>query len=1009
MRTTILVSRILRVIETEGSVGEGALLAEAYSNAVQQVNFRLESVKDSIDAKQVSDAVRMMEDAPRLLDEVSMLDFNQLPDWEALCTQNNWTMPLKLDKALLECVLVLNESTEVVEPFLRMYRKAVRMNNSKLAMQSLHRLVQIDHSQNWAVNLIQAEEAVLKKLVADFRAATSGGNIDEIDRLAQEFQEINWSETPTSKGVEEIRSYIAAKDEKQRNIEGEENISIIRRCVDGNWNRSLAFSMIQAIDGLVEKGFIIPPAQCDLIELCRKRCADEFEAEEKERRWKQLCEHLYAAIQQEDTKVIRDVLSAPEFLDKEPDEELIEQARLVILHEEANRKRKMLQIAVCTMVGLFAILGISGWWLKQKLFNDRCEGEAVKLTTLQNGAHSVERLSEALTRLKNEDPEVYADPRISVFDGILNTKRSQMNTRTNEIASILSELRALKEANWGTNQDSVTSRIERVNSIISKDDDSLRVEFLAIKAAWSEHCEYVAMTNRNVATRFHETLISHINVVINRLNSELISDDLSKEVASCKASVEEWKRIYALHAPLLVSAVDEAEMRLSKAEGSQHNLQTALKKLKESTTAGEFLESRESLVNFYSSYPFVASIGKHPIEVKDATAVISGSTTDQKAYKNMLKTGVDEATFKAFISDNVLCLADFPSYYSLYGIKVPRMQNYVAMCKGKPQISESSYQTYQVDGELLDLKKGEMTLKWAFNSKFSKPIDELLTTSVEIKNIVDIAAQPNITISRFKLEVLEIIDCHIKAAGANDFVMNEAEAKAFVVGYYPAIRRVQLLQMYFTWLKDDLKLMPQDREFLRWGNLLDELAQPVRIDGVPEDLTWTCLHDNRVRQRSIECAKLLSQMHSKNFIDEYRTLDRARIELRRIANWKFEYVGNNKFDPYDVRWESDHSVVIPSIDETVEKNHPLYILRRENGKLVLKRALIPRISEKGTGWAIEVGMRKEFVSGDPLFQVLENGKCIDAEEVIKGIFQKIPKAVAERFADKIPLFNVEVE
>ena len=192
MKSTILVSRIARVIETEGAVGEGAALAEAYAEAVRNVNQRLEAVQTSIDAKQVSDAVRMLEDPPRLLDEVGVLDFNQLPDWEVLCSRNNWTPPVKLDKALLERVLMLNESTEIVEPFLRMYRKAVRTNNNKLAVQSLRRLVQIDHSQNWKVNIVQAEEAVQKQLVADFRAAKTAGNKDEVERLSQEFVETNW-------------------------------------------------------------------------------------------------------------------------------------------------------------------------------------------------------------------------------------------------------------------------------------------------------------------------------------------------------------------------------------------------------------------------------------------------------------------------------------------------------------------------------------------------------------------------------------------------------------------------------------------------------------------------------------------------------------------------------------------------------------------------------------------------------------------------------------------------
>ena len=1013
MKSTILISRIMRVIETEGAVGEGASLAEEYSAAVRQVNSRLEAVQTAIDAKQVSDAVRMMEDAPRLLDEVGTLDFNQLPDWDVLCARNNWAPPLKLDKALLERVLMLNESTEVVEPFLRMYRRAVRTNNNKLAVQSLRRLVQIDHSQNWKVNLVQAEEAVQKQLVSDFRAAKTAGSIEEMDRLAQELVETNWSEPPASKGTEEIRSYIVEKEAKQRNVEGAEDVSIIRRCMSENWNRPLAFSMLQAVDGLVEKGFVLPVADRDVVDSCRRRCADEMEAEEKERRWKDLCEQLHAAIQQENTTSIRDVLSAPEFLDREPDPDLIKQAQLVIQHEEAARKRKMMQIAVCAMATLLAVLGVSGWWLKQKLFNDRCEGEAVKLAALQKGSHAVDRLTEALRKLQTDDPDVYSDPRVNVFDGKLKTMRSQMNARTNEIAVVLSELKALKEAKWGDSVDSVTSRIERINAIIAKDDDALRADFIAIKAAWADHCEEMDVANRNVATKFHETLISHVKVIADRLKSELISEGLAKEVASCKESIEEWKRVHAQHVPSLEGAVGEAEKALGEAENTQHNLQEAIKRLKDSATAKDYLAARKTLVEFYSGYPFVKAIGSHPVTAEDAAAVVDGTATEQKSYELMLKTGVDDATFKNFITDNVSSLAEIPSYYSLYGIAMNggTRQYFFAMCKGKPQIKKPSYDAnYQIDGELLDFGKGEMVQQISRKANYGRPFYKSLPSSDEIKNVVDLAGQTSLSLSKFEQEIVKIIAGHLKAASDKDFLKNEVDVYGkqydFAVERYPAIRRIQLLQLYFTWLKDDLKMMPQDGVFSRWFDRVEDLAQPVRVDNIPEDLTWTCMRENRVRQRNSECAKLLSQMAAQKFIDEYRAWKSARIELRKLTDWKIEYAGCNSYNPYDTRWVADHSAVLPSILGNVKKDHPLYVLRRENEKLILKRALVPY--KNGTMWAIASGMAKEFVTGDPLFQVSAGGKYIDAEETIEGILKEIPETTAKQFAAKIPLFKVEV-
>ena len=1011
MKSTILISRIMRVIETEGAVGEGASLAEAYAAAVRLVNARLEAVQTSIDAKQVSDAVRLMEDAPRLLDEVGALDFNQLPDWEVLCARHNWTPPPKLDKALLERVLMLNESTEIVEPFLRMYRKAVRTNNEKLAVQSLRGLVRVDHSQNWRVNLAQAEEAAQRRLVADFRAAKSSGNVEEAERIAQEFVETPWAEPPTSKGVDEIRAFVAEEEAKRRNAEGLEDLGILRRCADGAWNRSLAFSMLQALDGLVEQGFVLPAEDRDLVASCRQRCADEMEAEERDRRWRELCEHLHTAIQREDASAIRDALSAPEFLDREPDPDLIKQAQLVIRHDEVARRRKALQVAVCALIGLFAILGVSGWWLRQKLLDDRCAGEAVKLAALQKGSHAVDRLAEALRKLQADDPEVYADPRVNAFVGALGTMRDQMAARTNEIASTLAALRSLREAHWGGDVAAVTSRLERVGAIIAKDDDDLKAEFLALKAAWVDHCNEVDAANRADATTFHDTLVSRVKVAADRLKTELLSDGLDREVTSCKTLLNDWKRVHAPNAPSLGGDVDEAEKSLGEAENTQQNLQKAIQRLKDAAAAKDFLTARKALVEFYSDYPFVKALGEHPIAAEEAAAVTEGTSEGQKAYASLLKPGVDEAAFKTFITESVESLAEIPSYYSLYGLYVqPAVGTirpcYFAMCKGKPRIKKPSYDTkYLIDGELLDLGKGEMVQQM---SSASKPFYKSLPSSDEIKNVVDLARQSNLSLFKFEQEIVKLIAGHLKEAGSlKNKVDVHGQQRGFAVDRDPAIRKVQLLHLYLTWLRDDLNVMPRDGEISRWFDRVESFAQPVRLDGVPEDLTWTCMREDRVRQRNSDCAKLLSDMATHKFIDKYRAWRRARIELQKLTRWKVSYAGCNAYAPADPRWAKDHSVVLPSILGDVQRDHPLYLLRREKGKLILKKALVP--SKSGTAWAIAPGMTKAFVPGDPLFQVSADGVCIDAEATLRGILKGLPADFVKQFADKIPLFNVEVD
>ena len=96
MRSNVLISRICRLIETAGSSGNDSALAEEDASAVAKANARLESVIAAVDAKSISDAIRLISEDPPLLEEVSTLDFFQLQDWDSLCDMNGWRIPPKI-------------------------------------------------------------------------------------------------------------------------------------------------------------------------------------------------------------------------------------------------------------------------------------------------------------------------------------------------------------------------------------------------------------------------------------------------------------------------------------------------------------------------------------------------------------------------------------------------------------------------------------------------------------------------------------------------------------------------------------------------------------------------------------------------------------------------------------------------------------------------------------------------------------------------------------------------
>ncbi len=1033
IRSTILIARINRAIETGGAIGDGAKLASLYAEAVNAANVRLDAVVTAIEAKQISDAVRVMEDEPRLLDEVGALDFQRLPDWEVVCERNGWQMPPKLDQAQIERVLLLNEDAAATESFLRMYRKAVRANDQRLAVQSLRHLVKADSSQNWNGNLAQAEKALQTQMANAFESARAKDDAETAERLAREFLAEPWSEPPSGKAAIAIRTYVDGLDAAARNKEGEENVAILNKNLDcynspnGGWDLDLVFSILQAIDRLVEAGWTIPKGDQAIVDECRRCCGDEMEAREFEARWHALCGELHTAVQKEDSEAIRNVLSSPEFLDKEPEEELLRSAQLVIEHEETARRRKMVQITVCIVAGIIALLGVSAWLFKKKLFNDRCDDVAKRLAVLEQESN-IGRLTEELARLKSDEPEVYADSRVGIYAGKLDKLVADNAARTNEIVSILGELERLMEGEWKDATMAATGRIERAKALVKPSDTDYGKRLLAIRSSWFDHLDADETSKRELAGKYSEILLTELRGVIGRLNTELADAELEGGVKKVEEMLEKWRANYAADAPDLDATVGEEKVRFSEAQTNQKNLRDALLRFKGTSGAKEIVETRSLLRDNYGAYGPVSALRPLPYSSDDVSAMLDGSTKIIEKYAKRFKRGISADEFKSFIEDNVVGFKDFASFYSLYGVyakcwfgKNLHDRTLLAIAREKPEIVNSaSYKdTLQISGDLIDFTphhEGESheSIDCPHGKidgvpvKTENPFSELLAPAVEIRSLVDTGSRTDLNIEIFENDILKLIDAHIGASRQNDYQLHETSDKNKYVaqGAFPAARRVQLLKMYIDWLKDDLNLMPDMPEMTKVLERLTALSQTVKIDGVSDELTWTCLFDPRVRFRNKECAEFLSKLPA-DFVTRYKKARDARRAMGEIAKMKIESAGKVEFDPSSTAYKKNpKAILLGGIASGVTRDHPLYVLRKKGDELVLEKAFVP---SKGN-WALaSQAIKDDMILGEPLFQISFKGAYVDMEAKIIEIVKAIPDNGGRPYLSSIPYFTIKAE
>lgn len=1004
MRSSILISRISRLVETAGSSGGGAELAHAYAEAVRKANARMEAVVAASEAKGASDAIRILSEDPPLVEEVSTLDFFQLPDWENLCDMNGWEIPPKVDKNLTDRIVEIGENKNAIEPFLAMYKKAVRVNNVRLAVKSLRRLADIDKSQDWKKNLKQSERQLQNLIVSEFRKAESD---EDRERLAQELLGGVWSEGVVAPGVEEIENFRNRREAEMREKTGAENLSILKRCRDEKWDRKLAFSMVQAVDSLVEKGWRISDDGKSVLADCRARCAKEFEAEEAARRWKEVNEQLHAAIQQEDCVAIRDALSLPEFLDRDPDGDLLGQARNVLEHAEAARRRKTMQIVVFSFLGVLAVLGVSGWWLRQKIFAKKCTDEVAKLEFLEKKAkempvQSIGLMMSELAKLKAGDPAVYEYPNVNAFVGRLKALIATNLSRTNALEATLTELERVKESSWKDVGDgaSITGRLAEVETALVKEDAGYRSRFLALKNAWLDHVDEVDADRKSRATKFHATLVSHLETVAGRLANELAREELERETANCRESIEEWRKVHRDFAPDLDAALTAAETKFNAAVEAQGAYKEALGKLASAQNAVDALEARKALIEYYGNYPEAKVLAPLDVEAVEVRDILDGKSLAMQKFADSLKLGISSEEFETFLTDGVRVLSDAPEYYSLFALmaKKDASGKIVAVAKGKPKISKPSYETQwkiECDGGMLRFKDHDVVTE--MKSSVEVSVEEMPSVG-ELTGIIDLANRPGLSQSLFEKELLKLIDAHIKEGHESKY--KEMESQRVLrsnpyKGWMTAYRRVQLVAIYMRWLKEDLHLMPMGNSDLdRWYSQSDTLGGPVTVQGIDDGLSWLCIWNDRIKARNAKCAEFLEKL-PLDWSAKYKDAKKSQEKKREIAGWKVVFAGKIKFDPLAPVYLKNPSAIFVDA-ANVENDHPLYVLRKSAGRTVLVKAFEMGATAK---WQMCGDVKKHggYKLGEPLYHVLAGGRYIDIKEELHKL--------AEKETEGIPLFS----
>ncbi|MEG1934332.1 MAG: hypothetical protein RR133_07110, partial [Kiritimatiellia bacterium] len=283
MRTSILVSRLVRALEASDPIDNGSELADAYADAVRAANRRLEEVQIDLETQQISDAIYIMERDPRLLDEISALDFPQLPKWIEKSQELNWTLPPALDHISIDRILEVYDGITEVEPFLKLNRHAMRANDSLLAVQSLRQIIKRDSSRSWQAKLVEAEKTLQRQWTIEFRSFREKDDWDNAERLEHQIRETAWSELLPKQLEDELQAFCKALEiARKRGVQ--QNDLRALKCAVKLANLEKVKSLLSHLETLESQGVTLLPEGVVIVQEGRDYCEKirRYEAEKAE-------------------------------------------------------------------------------------------------------------------------------------------------------------------------------------------------------------------------------------------------------------------------------------------------------------------------------------------------------------------------------------------------------------------------------------------------------------------------------------------------------------------------------------------------------------------------------------------------------------------------------------------------------------------------------------------------------------------------------------------------------
>ena len=200
MQPEQIVDEIRSFVEAgqQGRVEEVKAVAEPFAALCEEVNNRLWRCNDALRRGQRSDAIRMAEVEPNLLDMFALLDFPDLPTWRRYCLDNGLLDPPIL---LSEQAAALNEAYAAEQPLqaLLSQHRLLALGRAPLMhrLSVLRQIASMDPSADfWSQDVTTMERLRVDQMRTELRTAMKNQDAATVTRIAQEVSQPLWQTPP---------------------------------------------------------------------------------------------------------------------------------------------------------------------------------------------------------------------------------------------------------------------------------------------------------------------------------------------------------------------------------------------------------------------------------------------------------------------------------------------------------------------------------------------------------------------------------------------------------------------------------------------------------------------------------------------------------------------------------------------------------------------------------------------------------------------------------------------